>query len=487
MVSLDRRTSVPLQRQIYASIRKTILEGRLVPGTRLPPTRVLADDLGVSRTTVVLVYEHLETEGYVTSRGSAGTFVAEVRIKRPMDRRIARRSAEICLPSPAQRTVSLARSAHGLSNIRLAPTPFRIGEPATDLFPTRLWSRLYARRLRRTGASLLGYGDAAGYRPLRAAIAAYVGAARGVNATPDQVILTRGTQQAIDIAARLLIAPGDAAWVEDPGYLAARALISIAGARVVPVPIDDEGILVAEGVRIAPGARLAYVSPSHSFPLGATMSLSRRLSLLEWAGRSGAWILEDDFDSEFRYAGAPIASLQGLDTMDRVIYIGTFSKTMFPALRLGYLIAPPTLVGMFRDAHAAFDHFAPNVEQATLAEFIARGHFTAHVRRMRGEYAARQRALLRSVSRDLNDLIVAKPADTGMHIVAWLRDTTIDDALVSRLASEAGVEAAALSMYAAAAKLPPALLLGFAGTRPGEMRGALRTIRDAIRGAMKKR
>lgn len=487
LVALDRRTRIPLQRQIYASIRQAILAGRLVPGTRLPPSRALADDLGVSRTTVVLVYEHLETEGYIASRGSAGSFVAGLGIAPTASRTATRRSSPTQATPLAHHTVSLARSGRGLANVRASATPFRIGEPAIDLFPTRLWARLAARRMRQSPTSLLGYGDAAGYRPLRAAIVAYVGAARGVNATADQVILTRGTQQAIDVAARLLVSSGDSAWVEDPGYLAARALLGIAGARAIPIPIDGEGIVVSEGLRLAPSARVAYVSPSHSFPLGATLSLSRRLALLDWAARTGAWILEDDFDSEFRYSGAPIASLQGLDTMDRVIYMGTFSKTMFPALRVGYLIVPPSLVDAFRDARAVFDHFSPNVEQATLAEFIEKGHFTAHVRRMRGEYASRQKALLRALATELDDFVIAKPADTGMHVVAWLRDSTIDDALVSRLAAAAGVEVAPLSMYRMAATLAPALLMGFAGTRPGEMRAAARVVRTAIKAAMRKR
>ena len=487
MVALDRRSDVPLQRQIYASIRQSILAGRLVAGTRLPPSRALADDLGVSRTTIVLVYEHLETEGYIASRGSAGSFVAGLSLTHQGRQTIARRSLAPSIAPVAPRIVALARAGRGLPNIRAASTPFRNGVPALELFPARLWSRLFARRMRQSATSLLGYGDPAGYHPLRAAIAAYVGAARGVNATAEQVILTRGTQQAIDIAARLLLLPGDSAWVEDPGYLAARALLGIAGARTIPVPIDDEGIIVSEGTRVAPFAKVACVSPSHSFPLGATMSLSRRLALLDWARRSNAWILEDDFDSEFRYAGAPIASLQGLDTAERVIYMGTFSKTMFPALRLGYLIVPPSAIDAFRDARSVFDHLAPNVEQATLAEFMEKGHFTAHVRRMRGEYAARQRVLLRTLKTECDDLVVAKPADTGMHIVAWLRDESIDDALVSRFAVEAGVEVAPISMYRLTAQLPPGLLLGFAGTRPGQMRAAVVTLRVAIRAAMRKR
>jgi len=480
MIALDRRTRVPLQRQIYASIRQAVLDGRLAPGTRLPPSRTLADDLGVSRTTVVLAYESLETEGYITGLGSAGSFVASLQLEQPKPRAAKLPARDATLQSLTQRAVELARTASGMGRVRPAPVPFRTGEPALDLFPTRLWARMYARRARRSGGALLGYGSNAGHRPLRAAIAAYVSAARGTNATADQVILVRGTQQGVHLAARVLLQPGDAAWVEDPGYPAARTLLETSGATAVPLPVDAEGLVVAEGVRRAPRARVAHMSPSHQFPLGTTMSLARRIALLEWAGRAGAWVLEDDYDSEFRYVGAPIPSLQGLDTHDRVIYLGTFSKTMFPALRLGYMIVPSALVDLFRATQSLADHVAPSIEHATLAEFIDEGHFTRHVRQMRSAYAERQEALLRGVRRELDGLVDASPTETGMHLIGWLRDRSADDARVSRQAWEAGVEATPLSMYAVETKLPPALLMGFAAVRPAEMGAALRTLRQVI-------
>jgi len=480
MVPLDRRTRVPLQRQIYASIRQGILDGQLPPGTRLPASRMLASDLGVSRTTVVLAYEALETEGYITGRGSAGSFVAMLGVEQRGSRTTKRVTRDGTLDRRTQRAVATASAAGGMPNVRSAPVPFRTGEPGLDLFPTRLWARLYARRARRSGAALLGYGTDAGHRPLRAAIAAYVGAARGVTATAEQVILVRGTQQGVHLAARVLTQPGDTAWVEDPGYVAARTLLATAGATIVPVPVDREGLIVAEGIRRAPAARLSHASPSHQFPLGSTMSLARRLALLEWAGAASAWILEDDYDSEFRYVGAPIPSLQGLDTRDRVLYLGTFSKTMFPSLRLGYVIVPEALVDLFRATQALADRLAPSIEHATLAEFIEDGHFTRHVRQMRAAYAERQHALLRGVRRELDDIVDVSPAETGMHVVAWLRDRSISDARVSSLAREAGVEAAPLSMYRVEASLPPGLLLGFAAVRPAEVGAGLRTLRQAI-------
>ena len=480
MVALDRRLRAPLQRQIYAAVRQAILAGQLPPGTRLPPSRTLADELGVSRTTVVLAYRYLETEGYITGRGSAGSFVAALE-REQMQPRIRRSlSTDATLDGLTRDAVELARTAAGTHRVRAAPVPFRAGEPALDLFPSRLWARLYARRARRSGSTLLGYGRASGYRPLRAAIAAYVSAARGVNATADQVILVRGTQQGVHLVTRILVQRGDAAWVEDPGYPAARVLLGTTGAIVVPVPVDGEGLIVAEGVRRAPDARAVIVSPSHQFPLGATMSLARRLALLEWAGSASAWVLEDDYDSEFRYVDSPIPSLQGLDTNERVIYLGTFSKTMFPALRLGYLIVPSALVDLFRATQSLVDHVAPTIEHATLAEFIEDGHFTRHVRQMRIAYAERQEALLRGIARDLHDQLDARPVQTGMHLVGWLRNRSVSDARVSRLAREAGVEAGALSTYRIEARLGPGLLLGFAAVRPADMGAGLRTLRQAI-------
>jgi len=484
LIALDRRTRVPLQRQVYAAIREAILGGRLPPGTRLPASRTLADDLGISRTTVVLAYESLLTEGYITGRGSAGSFVAALRDEAAKPKAAARAAArapkDATIERRTNRAVALVKTASGMPNVRAAPVPFRTGEPALDLFPVRLWARMYARRARRSGGALLGYGLDSGHRPLRAAIAAYVSAARGARAMADQVILVRGTQQGVHLAARVLLEAGDVAWVEDPGYAAARALLGAAGASIAAIPVDAEGLIVAEGIRRAPRARVAHVSPSHQFPLGATMSLARRLALIEWAGTAGAWVLEDDYDSEFRYVGAPIPSLQGLDTHDRVIYLGTFSKTMFPALRLGYLIVPSALVDVFQATQNLADRIAPTIEHATLAEFIDDGHYTRHVRQMRGVYAERQDALLRGVRRELADHVDAAPSETGMHLVAWLRDQALDDARISAQALALGVEAAPLSMYRVEAPLAPGLLLGFAATRPGEMGAGLRTLRQVI-------
>jgi GntR family transcriptional regulator/MocR family aminotransferase len=336
-----------------------------------------------------------------------------------------------------------------------------MGMPALDAFPFAEWSRITSKFWRKPSPDLLFYGDPAGYEPLREQIATYLGAARAVQCDASQVIVISGSQQALELSARLLVDPGDAVWIEDPGYLGARAALAASEARVVPVPVDAEGIDVDAGVRLCADARVAYVTPSHQFPLSVTMSLARRLALLDWAARADAWILEDDFDSEYRYAGRPLASLQGLDGYGRVIYIGTFSKVMFPSLRIGYMVVPPDLVDAFVAARAIVDRHPPTVEQAALAQFMADGHLARHIRRMRMLYEERQQMLLDAGRRELRELIDLQPADTGMHVVGWL-PAGADDAEIARRCSAAGVEAAALSAYCLDAKLPPALTLGYA-------------------------
>jgi GntR family transcriptional regulator/MocR family aminotransferase len=290
----------------------------------------------------------------------------------------------------------------------------------------------------------------------------------------------RGAQQAVDLAARALLRPGEKVWFEDPGYPVARRLFELAGAAIVPVPLDWDGMMIDVGVRRAPDARMVYVAPSHQFPLGHALSLDRRLGLLAWAARAEAWILEDDYDSEFRYPGHPIASLQGLDAGQRVIYIGTFSKTVFPALRLGYLVVPPELVDTIARVQADVDHLAPTLEQAALADFIEEGHFTRHLRRMRSAYRERQDALLSAAARELAGVMRVEPADAGMHAIGWLIPESVDDREISRRALVRGIEAPSLTSYCIKAKLPPALLLGFASVRPHSFAPALRTLRKIL-------
>ena len=464
-VELDPALELPLFRQVYRGIRDAVLGGRLAAGASLPPSRGLAAELGVSRNTVTLAYDQLVAEGYLQGRPRSGMQVATTLPSRTAPKPVRSAAGSGAGPprvSTRGQTIA-AVPIPGLAWSGTPPRPFRPGVPALDLFPLRLWSRLVHRRLRRPPP--LGYGDPAGYAPLRAAIADYVSAARGARCVADQVIVVNGSQQGVDLAARVLLDPGDEAWMEDPGYPGARAALLAAGATLVPVPVDEEGLRVADGVRSAPRARMAYVSPSHQFPLGATMSASRRLELLRWAAGSGAWILEDDYDSEFRYSTRPLASLQGMDQEGRVVYIGTFSKTLLPALRLGYLIVPSGVAQTFRAVRAASDRHSPVLDQAVLADFLTEGHFARHVRRMRNLYAERQGVLVDAIQRSLGGRLEVRAAGAGMHLVGWLQQGS-DDAAVSAELWEAGLEAPPLSRYGLVRPARPGLLLGWAGYTP---------------------
>jgi GntR family transcriptional regulator/MocR family aminotransferase len=360
------------------------------------------------------------------------------------------------------------------------PRAFRAGIPALDAFPRALWGRLAARRWRESWITL-GYCDPAGFAPLREAIATYAAAARGVRCTAEQVIVTAGSQQAIDLAARLLLDPGDRVWVEEPGYTGTRAALRAADACSVPVPMDAEGISVVDGERLAPNARMACVTPSRGYPIGVTMSAARRLALLAWAERAGAWVVEDDYDSEFRYAGRPLPSLQGMDGGGRVIYLGTFSKTLFPALRIGYLIVPPGLAGAFATARAAADRHSPTLEQAVTADFLAEGHFARHVRRMRTLYAERRDALLGALRPvTAGGLLELGPCDAGMHVLGWL-PPGVDDRAVSAALLARGMEAAPLSRYCTEPPARGGLLLGYAAFSPATLRDAVPRLARVLR------
>ncbi|MBN1316401.1 MAG: PLP-dependent aminotransferase family protein, partial [Anaerolineales bacterium] len=348
------------------------------------------------------------------------------------------------------------------------PCPFRSGVPALDAFPFKIWERLVARRWRKPSFELLCYGHVGGYRPLQEAIAAYLGATRGVRCRPEQVIVVTGAQQGMYLATQLLLDPGDGVWVEDPGYPNARRAMQSAGAKPVPVPVDGEGIDVATGMALdEPGVRMAVITPSYQYPLGVSMSLGRRLELLEWAGRTDSWILEDDYDSEYRYAGRPLAALQGLDQSSRVIYVGTFSKVLYPSLRVGYLIVPSDLIDPFTTALAATNRNTPPLDQAALADFISEGHFARHIRRMRMLYAERQVVLVRAVNRYLAGRVSIAPADAGLHLIGWLDN--VDDRRISKELASRGIYAAPLTSYATRPLPRGGLILGYAGIDPAQI------------------
>ena len=458
-----RTKGATIYRWLYDELRRAMLDGRLGAGKQLPSSRALAQQYGVARGTVVAVFEQLAAEGYVETRVGAGSFVRSSLPDRFLRSEAPTRSA-------ARETSGAALSARGK---RLAQSPFPVGEskpsasafrtdfPALDVFPTALWSRIAARRLRRATRPLLLSGEALGYRPLREAIAAYLGPARGIACAADEVVITSGTQQSLDLVARLVLDEGDRVWVEDPGYPGAVALLRGLGAEVCPVPVDADGIDCAEGKRRAEMAKLAYVTPAHQFPLGVALSAARRLELLRWARGANSWIFEDDYDGEYRFAGRPLAALRSLDQSGCVIYAGSFSKTLFPTLRLGYLVVPIRLAAPLAAARSLIDRYPPVLEQAVLADFIAEGHFGRHVRRMRELYARKLEVLRTAVDDELEGLLDLVETRAGLQTVGWLA-RSIRDQEAERAAAEVGLDVAALSWFALERKVRPGLMLGFA-------------------------
>jgi GntR family transcriptional regulator/MocR family aminotransferase len=488
-MTLDRSSNTSLSRQIYDVVRAAILSGQLTPGLRLPSSRTLAAELGLSRSTTLTAYERLRDEGYLDGRVGAGTTVARLQIPDPA---AVGRAAVADGPTPRLSTQASnlargrwawqpppdARPAVPPEAAEARPSAFPVGQPALDAFPTDLWSTVVARRARRFSGPLLRYQHPAGYRPLREAIAAYLGMARGVRCTADQVIVVAGAQSGLSLAARVLLDPGDAAFVEDPGYYGARAAIVAAGARPIPVIVDAEGIDV-EAARRSAAAAVAYVTPSHQFPLGVTMSLPRRLALLAWARAAGMYIVEDDYDSEYRYVGDPLPSLQGLDSAGRVIYVGSFSKVLFPALRIGYIVVPDQLNEAFVTTARFAAFHVSTLEQAALTDFIADGHFARHIRRMRALYAQRGATLVNAIGQHLDGHVEVTAAHAGLHLIGWLRDG-VDDARVAARAAAHGVEAQPLSAHAMQPYGRAGLLLGYAATPEPDIVAGVRRLAAAL-------
>jgi GntR family transcriptional regulator/MocR family aminotransferase len=482
-ITLDPTGQLPMHRQLYQRLRAAILAGELTAGTRLPSTRSLAAELAVSRTTALTAYQQLRDEGYLDGQVGAGTTVAQLSgpgLALPA-------SAHAAPQAPPRPALSARGAMMAGDRWRLRPPDsfgaglraFPLGVPALDAFPHPVWTRILTRRARRSLGGLLGYQDVAGYRPLREAIAAYLGMARGVRCTPDRILVVGGAQAGLDLAARLLLDPGDPAWVEDPGYYGARGALVGAGARLVPVPVDSDGLDVAAGQRYEPGARLAYVTPSHQFPVGVTMSLPRRLALLAWANQVGAFVLEDDYESEYRYVGRPLPALQGLDEAGRVVYVGSFSKVLFPSLRIGYLVVPDGLMDAFTAAQRLSHIHVPALEQAVLADFLAEGHFGRHLRRMRALYAARGAALIRAIRREAGGALELRSAHAGLHLVGWL-PTGTDDRAVAARAAQHGVQAQPLSAHALQPLSRGGLLLGYAAVAQPEIEQGARRLAAAL-------
>ncbi|MFB6229984.1 MAG: PLP-dependent aminotransferase family protein [Salinibacter sp.] len=493
-VELDSDAAVPLYRQLYRDLRQAILSSKLLSGMQLPATRSLAEKLDISRNTVLEAYDQLTAEGYLESRVGSGTYVAQ---ELPEELLHVRGQSHLH-PSRDQASDGSSGasplSARGelLTDIELSsfradakPRPFRPGLPALDAFPIETWSQLTGRRWRSLPASMLGYRQSTGYPPLRKAISAYLQESRGVHCSPEQVIIVSGTQQAITLTAHVLLDPGDRAWIEDPGYPRAQGAFRWAGAQTVPVPLDEEGLSLHQARSTDGDARLAYVTPSHQYPLGMTMSLSRRLELLDWAERSDAWILEDDYDSEYRYEGRPIAALQGLDDAGRVIYVGSFSKVLFPALRLGYLVVPEALVESFAAAKSLVERCPPLAPQMVVTDFLEEGHFERHLRRMRTLYAERQSILIEALEAETGDQLDVSSDEAGLHLTVFLPND-LDDQAASAALRKREVVAPPLSFYSQRSLDRDGLVLGYAAVDEADIRAGVDQISETLNASVKR-
>ena len=480
MIAVDRKAPTALHRQIYDRYRAAIVDGSLRRGQRIPSTRVLAFELGVSRFPVLNAYAQLLAEGYVESRVGAGTVVSsllpdDLTTTPPVGvRPVARRSR----PRPIARHATCIQGMEKPSWLG-GWGAFGVAQVAADQFPRHIWSRLIARCMKNSDATSFHYGNRMGSEALRETIASYLRTARSVHCEPDQVMIVSGSQQALDISARVLFDSESSVWVEEPGYRWAREVFELTGCRVIPVPVDQEGIDVAAGIRRCRKARAAFVTPSHQFPLGVTMSAARRFQLLDWAENTGSWIIEDDYDSEYRYESSPIACLQGLDSSARVIYIGTFSKVLFPSLRLGYIVMPLDLVNHFLAIRRAMDLGPPTFYQNVLAHFIDEGHFARHIRRMRILYRERRSELVNSINKELGPMAEVLGAEAGMHLAITL-PSAIRDVEIAERAARQNLWIWPLSPHYMGEVSRPGFVLGFGSTGIEEIHRSIHKLRNLL-------
>ncbi len=467
-----RKPGIAAVRWLYESLRAAILDGRLRPGTRLPATRDLARTYRLSRGTIVAAFELLKSEGYVDARVGSGTSVAAQLPDRLLE--AGRRAA----PAVERRghPARLSEYSRRVRALGTADSPriraFRTNLPALELFPTALWAQVAARRLRRASTEFLRGCGPMGFPPLQEAVAHYLGTSRGVICEPGQIVIVSGVQEALDLSARLLVNAGDTVAMEDPGYTGAARVFEACGARIAPVPLDAEGITLGAPLE---GARLVYVTPAHQFPLCMTMSLARRLALLDWARRTSALVFEDDYDSEYRYAGRPMPALQGLARHGQVLFAGSFSKVLFPSLRLGYLVVPAGLVDPVSAARSITSRHAPLPDQAVLADFIEGGHFGRHVRRMREVYAQRLGVLMDCAARELAGGLDVSGVEAGLQTAGWLTDGA-DAEDIARAAARRQVEVTPISRYARVKPVRDGLVLGFASVDAHEIRRGVREL-----------
>ncbi|MGC2448754.1 MAG: PLP-dependent aminotransferase family protein [Candidatus Sulfotelmatobacter sp.] len=478
-----RASGQSASRWLYESLRAAILEGRLRPGIRLPATRDLARQYRLARGTIVNAFDQLKSEGYIQGSVGSGTYVNKILPEELLQ--VPRKESPLPVQHKRHRKPSdYARRVKLFPNFEIRPShAFRANVPALDLFPTTLWAQVAARRLRRISASLLLGCGPMGYSPLRDVAASYLSTSRGVKCVADQVVIVSGVQEAIDIAVRLFVNPGDRVCMENPGYPGAAIAFKAAGAKISAIAVDEEGMRVPEASMR--NVRLVYITPGHQFPLGVTMSVARRLQLLDWATKCGALVLEDDYDSEYRYAGRPVPSLQGLDRHGLVLFTGSFSKVLFPSLRVGYLVVPPDLVDYFAAALSVTNRHAPLLEQAILCDFITEGHFGRHVRRMREVYAQRLSILLECAQPSLGGLLEISGVEAGLQIAGWL-NRGLNAESVATAAATRGVEVTALSRYRQGAAVREGLQLGFAAVDSKEIRRGVRELAITLEDELKR-
>jgi len=470
-----KRNGEPFFRQVYRGMRQAILNGTLHAGERLPSTRDLAEQLGISRTVVLLAYEQLLAEGFIAGRGGSGTYVSEG---------LARNAAQGPRRQAKVRLSRFGNAASGSMATVNTPLPrpvaprynFIYGRSDLETFPFALWRRLLLRQARKGSTRQFDYGSALGNAELRAAICAHLRRARAVVCDPSEVIVVNGSQQGLDLVMRVLVERGDPVAIENPHYDGIREALRVAGARLRAVPVDREGI---DPARLPDDARMVFVTPSHQFPTGAILPLERRLALLQWARRRNAVIVEDDYDGEFHYGGRPLESLQGLDREGRIVYIGTFSRTVFPALRIGYLIAPPSLVGAFTAAKWLSDLHSATLEQQTLAEFITSGMYERHLRRLRKRNAARRAALLEAVEKYLGDRVTVTGEGAGAQVMLWPREK-LSEETVSAEAAKKGVGIYGIAHCYLKKPSRPGFLLGYARLTEREIREGIRLLGEVL-------
>jgi len=480
MIAVNRKAPKALHQQIYDAYRAAIVGGSLRPGQRIPSTRVLASEICVSRFPVLNAYSQLLAEGYLESRVGAGTVIARS-LPDQLTSSEPAGSGHAHAPSGPRPVASRCSILPGVACLPWLQSwgAFRVGQVAFDQFPVHAWSNLVSRRCRSIDAHAFHYGDPMGSMVLRETIASYLKTARSLHCEAEQVMIVGGSQHALEISARVLLDPGNRVWVEQPGYRSAREVFALSGCHPVPVPVDKEGLNVASGIKQCPNARAAFVTPSHQFPLGVTMSASRRLQLVDWAQNSGSWIIEDDYDSEFRYESLPIASLQGLDSNSRVIYIGTFSKVLFPSLRVGYIVIPSDLVERFQAIRRVMDLSPPRFYQEVLSDFIREGHFARHIRRMRVHYGELRTALVANLRRQLGPLIEVVGDEAGMHVTVTLQNGSRDLEIAER-AARLNLSLWPLSPSYMGEASRQGLILGFGGTRLTEIPNAVRKLRNLL-------